>query len=468
MDLDKKYIDRVQFELIRQTYKQNPTLALSSVISNFVISFIFWGKVPDIHIFIWLSSLFISAVLLTTVVIYFYNKIKPDMSSIHYWGKIVVLLMCVRTTAMGSAGYLLYVPDSMIYQIFLVATILVAVVYMGMAITYIPAYKYPALLLVAPLLFSLFVFGQDEQMLIGLLVILSVGVAFSFYNKIISSIERSLYLQFEKEQLTIDLDKKIRQAENMNLAKSQFFAAASHDLRQPLHAQGLYIAELKQIVKDDKAIHILNGLDKSIDAMQMLFNTLLDISKLDAGAVKSHIQDIPINQLFNELNNDYAGSALDRNLGFRIVQSRLIVKSDAILLSQILRNMVSNAIRYTDKGGVLIGCRRKSDMVKIEVWDTGCGIAPDNRESIFEEFHQLSNPSRDREKGLGLGLAIVKRLSILLNHSLRLNSRVGKGSTFIITVPVGSSLTYAESGEELNMQSCDVLSNSNVLVIDDE
>ena len=226
-------------------------------------------------------------------------------------------------------------------------------------------------------------------------------------------------------------------ADRANKAKSLFLASASHDLRQPLNAMQMYIAALKSKVKDDEILTIIEDINSVSASTARLLNALLDVSELEVGAIKPQYEDFPINNIFTSIFQSFAPLAKDKNLQFRIVPSNIAVKSDPDLLERILGNYMSNAIRYTTSGSVMIGCRRRGNMVSIEVWDTGCGISEDQMPNIFEDFYQIENKERDRSKGLGLGLALAKRLSISLNHSIEFKSTLGGGSCFSVLVAIG-------------------------------
>ncbi|MEK9804379.1 MAG: ATP-binding protein, partial [Curvibacter sp.] len=217
---------------------------------------------------------------------------------------------------------------------------------------------------------------------------------------------------------TVELRAKKEEAETATRAKSRFLAAASHDLRQPIHALGMFVARLAQLPHDRETRHLIGNLEASVRAMQDLLDALLDISRLDADAVRVQLQPVPLAPLFEQLRGALMPVATDKGLRLRVRDSALWVQSDPTLLHRILLNLVSNALRYTGHGGVLVGCRRSrgGSHVWIEVWDTGVGIAPEHQQDIFREFYQIGNPERDRSKGLGLGLNIVDRTARLLGH----------------------------------------------------
>jgi len=228
-------------------------------------------------------------------------------------------------------------------------------------------------------------------------------------------------------------------AERAHHARSRFFAAASHDLRQPLYALSLFVAALKARNQQTEAQTLIENIEASTAAMELLFNALLDISRLDAGAIEVHPVHFPLQKLLRDLEQQFGAVAAERRLRLRFRPCDVTLYSDPLLIERILVNLIANAIRYTDDGGVLVACRRRGRMVRLSVIDTGRGIPPDQQESVFHEFVQLHNPARDRSKGLGLGLAIVSRLGRLLGHRVNLRSRPGHGSMFSIDVPCGDA-----------------------------
>jgi signal transduction histidine kinase/FixJ family two-component response regulator len=225
------------------------------------------------------------------------------------------------------------------------------------------------------------------------------------------------------------------QLELANLAKSRFLAAASHDLRQPLHALNLYLDQLRHERNQGECGRLLARMDIAVASMNELFNELLDISKLDAGVLAPAIADFPVDGLLKRIETTFLAAARDKGLRLRTVKSRAWVRSDFILLERILLNLVSNAVRCTERGGIVIGCRRRDGRLRIEVCDSGIGIPEVERRNIFGEFYQLGGGKQDGASGLGLGLAIVDRLCDLLDHPIELSSRVGSGSRFSVSVP---------------------------------
>jgi signal transduction histidine kinase/CheY-like chemotaxis protein len=246
-------------------------------------------------------------------------------------------------------------------------------------------------------------------------------------------------LQVRIIHATSSLAAKKEEAERANTAKSRFFASASHDLRQPLHALGLFGEALKQQVNTSELRTLANQISGSISSLETLLNALLDVSRLDAGAIEVRKRHFPASQLFDHIQQQYERAAAAKGLKLKVRPCNWILYSDPVLLERILINLVSNAVRYTSSGRVLVAGRKHGNSLLIQVWDTGIGIPQHALETIFDEFVQLNNPDRDREKGLGLGLAIVARTVNLLGLHISVRSRVGHGSVFSLEVPLGST-----------------------------
>lgn len=230
-------------------------------------------------------------------------------------------------------------------------------------------------------------------------------------------------------------------AEQANLAKSRFLAAASHDLRQPLQTLALVHGLLAQVPQQGERVkRLLTRFEDTLGAMSGMLNTLLDINLLEGGAVQPDLVTFPIGDLLERLREEFGELAQARGLSLHVINSSLRVRSDPRLLGQMLHNLMSNALKYTPMGGILLGCRRHGGMLSIEVWDTGIGIPEGEQQTIFDEYHQIDNPARERSRGLGLGLSIVQRLGRLLEHRVRVRSRPGRGSMFSVEVAIASDL----------------------------
>ena len=275
-------------------------------------------------------------------------------------------------------------------------------------------------------------------------------------------------IAIENVRLFEELQDKSRQLELASAYKSRFLAAASHDIRQPLHALNLFVAQLHAEADPGERDRLVTRIDAAVGAMNELFNALLDMSKLEAGMLETELTDFPIERLLKHLETTFAGTAQEKALRLSVVPSAAWVRSDFILLERILLNLVSNAVRYTARGGIVVGCRRRGDRLRLEVWDSGPGIPEDHRQSIFREFYQLAGPGRDRRGGLGLGLAIVDGLGRLLDHPVELKSRPGRGSCFSVSVPRAAAHREPSQAPAERARPTDPLSGKLVVVIDDD
>ncbi len=282
------------------------------------------------------------------------------------------------------------------------------------------------------------------------------------------SLSLLLAVQFNNDDLVRQLRSQIEVAARANQEKTRFLASAAHDLRQPLHALGMFCGALQQRLDDTPEKPLVRNMMNAIESLEESFGAMLDISRLDAGVVQTAVQTFPIRDIFRRLYQQFGGDAEARQLALRFRATGRIVKSDPLLLERVLANLVQNALRYTRRGGVLIAARRNSAGVALEVWDTGVGIADDKKEMIFREFYQIDNPERDRGRGLGMGLAIVRRLCLLLGHSLELRSTPGRGSVFRVVVPEGDVAALDAPTTEAETLPPRNVGRVTVLLIDDE
>ena len=284
--------------------------------------------------------------------------------------------------------------------------------------------------------------GDYGHVVLGIASLCYAGILSMFCRVQHRELREGFAIRFENRRLLAELEIEKAEAEaararaeQANLAKSQLLAAASHDLRQPLHALSLFSGSLHSLALDDAAKDVASRIQANVAAMEKLFNGLLDISRLEAGVVQSHAEPVCVQDLFDRLAGYFDPVAERQGLKLRFHDTGLWVQADAALTEQICVNLVTNAIRYTRKGGVLVGARRRGGEVSIEVLDTGIGIAPADQSRIFDEFVQVGNPERDRGKGLGLGLAIAQRLALLLDSRILLSSTEGRGARFSFRLP---------------------------------
>jgi signal transduction histidine kinase len=277
-----------------------------------------------------------------------------------------------------------------------------------------------------------------------------------------------LAARFRNEELAHQLRSQGDLAARAIEEKTRFVASAAHDLRQPLHALGMFCATLEQRLSNTPEKPLMRNMMNAIESLETSFSAMLDISRLDAALVETAPQAFPIRDVFRRLYQHFGGDAEARGLALRFRATRRIVRSDPLLLERVLGNLVQNALRYTKRGGVLVAARRHARGVALEVWDTGFGIAENKREMIFREFYQIDNPERDRGRGLGMGLAIVQRLCRLLQHPLEVKSTLGRGSVFRLIVPAGDVSAVQVPAPEADTVPPRRTGVITVLVIDDE
>jgi signal transduction histidine kinase/CheY-like chemotaxis protein len=270
-------------------------------------------------------------------------------------------------------------------------------------------------------------------------------------------------LRFENQDLAERLREQKELAEQANLAKTQFLAAASHDLRQPVHALGMFVAALRRSRMDAAGGRLTRQIAETVEAMDGLFESLLDISQLDAGMVRPEARAFASGPLIARICREQAPQLRDRPVRLRWVDCAAVVETDPVLLERMLRNLIGNAVRHTREGRVLVGARRRGRRLVVEVWDTGPGIPAAQHAQVFQEYFQLGNPERDRTKGLGLGLAITRRLARLLDCPLDLRSAPGQGSMFSVSIPRAARAAAAAEPAEAAAPQAGL-----VFVVDDE
>ena len=456
-------------EQIALTCRQYGIMAASTIVADALWTYLFYGKVPTSALILWLGAAVVGGGFVPLAIFIAARGRRGKFHPARQWTALLTVAAFTGGAAWGSAGVLLFVPSSIVDQQFLLILLLAGASLATVLMAAYPPAFYAALVpLLLPITVRLLIAGDTASTVLGTVAIVYGATLAYLYNNIHGTLLDSLRLRFELARTAEALAEQKSRAEQANLAKSRFMAAASHDLRQPLHAQGLFVGELQARNHDAESRRILASLKRSMEAMHELFNSLLDISRLDASVVESKKENFSINVLLGELQLDFSPLAREKELALHVLDSSAIVNSDPALLKQILRNLASNAIRYTNQGKVLVGCRRRGDQLRIEVWDTGIGIHAADQKSIFEEFHQLHNPERDRRKGLGLGLAIVNRLAALMRCPIEISSRVNKGSMFSVTVPfVGTAATEIPPPSVIVDRDGD-LSGCTILVIDDE
>lgn len=352
------------------------------------------------------------------------------------WAQRMLVSVCLAGLTIGAGACLLMVPGRI--ELELLVAVTVTGIASGVVVawgSYLPVFFTSFYSLMIPP--TLWVALQDGMLHAALaaLMVIYMAVATVMAKNYNRSVLESLRLRYENLSLVADLRRQKERAEQANLDKSRFLAAASHDLRQPVHALGMFVGALRREPMRPSAQQLIAHIEESVNAMDELFTSLLDVSRLDAGIIEAHPTEFAIDAVLTRVSREVAEEAQKKGLRLVLRSSRDRVLSDPVLLERVLRNLATNAVRYTDAGGILIAARQRGPLLSLEVWDTGRGIPAEQQENVFQEFYQLDNPERDRNKGLGLGLAIVRRLTKLLGATLRLRSRPGRGSVFKVGVP---------------------------------
>ena len=415
-------------EQVRVLYVEGQRLILTGIAAALILVWVLWDHVPHGILLGWLAAFGVYS-LARAAMAQAYRRSAASGTDHRVWMRRVQWALLAGGGIWAAACFLFYVPSRIEYQLFLVTMLLGAVVsgLVTLAVS-LPAY----LAFVTPFVAATAIrYGQEPDPLHWGIALAAVVTFFLFIN-----FARYIQNSFvEQLRLRMTLAERNREVERANLAKSRFLAAASHDLRQPLHALKLFAAQLRDRTDPAERARLIASIDAAIASMNELFGALLDMSKLDAGLLAPDIAEFPVSNMLDRIETTFAAAAREKGLRLKIMSSRAWVRTDAILLERILLNLVSNAIRYTSRGGIIVGCRRRGDSVRIEVWDSGIGVLPDQQRSIFGEFYQAGAPSSGQRGGLGLGLSIVDGLCRLLGHPIDLASRPGKGSRFAVSVP---------------------------------
>jgi signal transduction histidine kinase len=473
---------QVRLQQVRLLYSQLPTSTGGTIVGALLLAAVMWDIAPSNAIAGWFACMAANQGWRYWLYLR-WRRTGIELADIdraaNYWALGSLLSGCLW----GLATLLFFIPDSPVYQAFLFVLIFAvtsaAVLLIGAHLPSFYAFVLPALV---PIVVRNVIEGEPAHLTLAFIVGVATIAILTFgrnYNRVLVA---SLRNRFENEALARKLatqnlelerareaaERARTEAEIANRSKTQFFAAAGHDLRQPLHAMGLFAAALTEKVRDPEVLHVVNSINASVDALEGLFNELLDISKIDSGVLKANPTHFDLASMLDRLRMDFEPEAFERGLSLRIVPTTAYLFSDPVLVERILRNLVSNALRYTKAGGVLVGARRRGRELSLEVWDTGIGIPPEQQERVFEEFYQLANPERNSKKGLGLGLSIVKRLVSLLGARVDLRSIPGRGSVFKVRLPLGVRPAVDPARKKKAAVAPGDLSGRVIVVVEDE
>ncbi|HXU92178.1 MAG TPA: HAMP domain-containing sensor histidine kinase [Gallionella sp.] len=443
-------IDEVNFpvraEQIRARLSNYPLMVGGQVLLAPLLCALMWPVVDHGVLLSWLSLVYIAHL---AEISYWavYRKASGTIAECKRWRTRFILFVAILGTLWGSIGVLMFVPGDLAYQAMLICVILgLAAGAVTVNPVFPPALYIYATLLILPVIGSCLLVGDYPHLILAVMLAVYLAFVLNAGRELAGTFELSLHRGLENAKLVEQLTEEKHRAEQAQLSaeqanrmKSKFFAAASHDLRQPVHALTLFVDVLKNREHDAQTTQLVGQVEQSVEVLGSMFDALLDISRLDAGVVQPRYERFPIQPLLDRMYAEFSWLALDKGLRFEMANSSVAVYSDSLLLERILRNLIANAIRYTERGEVVVSCRLADDGLQLEVRDTGIGITPEHLPHIFEEYYQVGNRQRDRSNGLGLGLAIVRRLEQLLGYRMTLDSTPGAGSRFAFVVPLADA-----------------------------
>lgn len=436
--------DRVQ-----SLYSYLGTTLAGNLLGALVLAWLFWGVAPHDRVTGWVISFSLVWFWRLWLAIAYRRAAPTDDRANGRWLRLWNVGTLGSGLVWGASAWLFFGAGDSLHQVVLV---LVIYSYCVGAVPILATQWTVFLLFIGfafvPTIIRLATGGDADgpavAVVIVLVFIMTATLGRNYRHTFEHLVETKARAQRLLEQLRVEkaaADAARREAELANRAKTQFFAAASHDLRQPLHALVLFSEALRGKSQDVEVVNLVNSINSSVDALEGLFSELLDITKIDTGGVEPRPVDFSLEDVFRKLRLHFEPVAFEKGLAFTVRGGHHHAFADPVLVERILRNLVSNAIRYTEDGGVLVAARKRGDRLLLQVWDSGVGIAARDQERVFDEFVQISENAPALEahqrKGLGLGLAIVRRLASLMRAPLTLHSRPGHGTVFALELPLG-------------------------------
>ena len=457
---------KIYHEQIRLIYNQGPILVAGATLCAVIITVFLWRHLPQSTLLFWLAAVGVSTILrIWVIAVYLKADDKTRESPI--WGPFFWLGTLTAGMIWGAWPLMFYQLYSTEYLL-LISTIFAGMVAVSAASgsIYLPSFLSFSVPLILPLAFTHILSGSDSLVLTGLLLIMFLVVNFFLAARGHRQYRELIRSQLVNVELLDRLAEEKQIAERAVIAKSRFLAAASHDLRQPLHAMGLFLSALRHGEKEPRQLQIIDDMGKSAEALNGLFNSLLDVSRLDAEIIEFNPTHVLAEDVFDALRAQFKHQTIQKGVELQMDAQGHALYSDVILLERVLRNLLSNAVQYTQSGSIILRCEEHENGDKlVTLEDTGIGIPEESVEDVFSEYYQLHNPARDRAKGLGLGLAIVRRLCELMDMPLEMESVDGKGTTFKLIVPGGDPAQLSHSaGQSAPMTE----TGGRILVIDDE
>ena len=437
-------------DIVQGAFDYMPAAFAGYVAGVGVVTILFWASTPPVIIAVWLAGFALMLLMRLWVMLRFRGAVVETRADWQHWLVVNNVGTIVAASLWGLTGWLFYTRAVGIQQTALIVLIYTYCVVAIPVLSIQPRmYLVFACLAFLPMTSRILSGGDTYSYQLGGVLVLILTMTMLVARNFRQTLQRVIELKLRGEVLLAQLrvekraaDAARRDAEVANRAKTQFFAAASHDLRQPLHAMGLFAEALRQKSHNEEVAQLVNSINSSVDALEGLFSELLDITRIDTGGVEVLPRHFEVADILRKLRLNFEPTAFEKGLALRLRGGEKVVQADPLLVERILRNLVSNAIRYTNDGTVLVGARRRGDKVLLQVWDTGLGIREEERARIFEEFYQVHSTEAvapEQRKGLGLGLAIVKRLADLMNAPLSLASQPGRGTVFTLELPAGKA-----------------------------
>jgi len=492
-------------EEVRSAFDYLPASLAGNVAGMTVIGLLYWGVTPSNTMTLWLVAF--ALMLLTRVVLGLRFKRSQPVTAMQWtWWRRAWNLGTLMSAAMwGTTAWVLYPSGEGIQQIGLIITVYsLSVAVVPVLATQPTVFLAFGALCFLPMVARIASEGTTYGYELAGILLLVFGLTTVLARSYRQALRRAIDLKLRGDGLTAQLlvEKRVAEearreaddarvdadnarvaaedarvvAEVANRAKTQFFTAASHDLRQPLHAMGLFAEALRLKKHDVEVVQLVNSINESVDALEGLFSELLDITRIDSGGVEVHPEHVAMGDIFRKLRLHFEPVAFEKGLSLRLRGGQHVVHADPLLVERILRNLVSNAIRFTADGTVLVSCRRRGNTLLLQVWDSGLGISQEQQARVFEEFYQVPDvktsversTSPHERKGLGLGLALVKRLAELLHAPLKLSSQLGRGTVFSLELPAGKAARQTMPNLGSKSALTLTLHNRLIVVVEDE
>ncbi len=457
---------RIRCNQLRARLHLYPVIILSQALLEPLFVWLFWNHADPLYLLTWLGCFY--AIHTADILIWWrYREQLNTVLDCKRWSTFFKLMTALTAMMWGLSTWYFFPPD-LAFQALMICLILGLVVgAVSLDSVYPPSLYIYVLGVTLPVVARLMIEGDETHLILASMLLVFLFVSLSASRELNKTFWKSLWQRYENDLLIEQLTEQKAIAEAANLNKSRFLASASHDLRQPMQALVLFSESLLEITQDQESQHLSTQISKSVGVLVDMFDELLNISKFDAGVVHAVKQNFNVQAVFDRLKNEFMPLAVAKDVQLIVPKTNMVAFSDPYLLERILRNLISNAIRYTDSGSVILCCQPQDNKLQFDVRDTGIGIRANSLPHIFDEYYQVDNQHRDRLKGLGLGLAIVRRMEALLDCHVTVVSKPGFGSVFSFIIPQGNKAVHIDQPLVTPTSKHD-LSGITVAFIDDD